>query len=89
MSRVYCVESTPSVSGSVADHRMPLRSDRIHAFLLEVAGWRPACAIESFTAERVRDGVYEIEAALCNTGRLPALPAMAGRSRRFATDWPN
>ena len=36
MSRVYAVESTPSVSGSVADHRLPLRSDRVHAFLLEV-----------------------------------------------------
>ncbi|MCA8972413.1 MAG: TAT-variant-translocated molybdopterin oxidoreductase, partial [Planctomycetes bacterium] len=36
MTRVYAVESTPSVSGSVADHRLPLRSDRIHGLLLEI-----------------------------------------------------
>lgn len=36
MSRVYAVESTPSPSGAAADHRLPMRADRIYAFLLEI-----------------------------------------------------
>ena len=32
MSRLYVLESTPSITGAVADHRLPLESARIEAF---------------------------------------------------------
>jgi MoCo/4Fe-4S cofactor protein with predicted Tat translocation signal len=37
MSRLYVVESTPSVTGSMADHRFPLRSTEIESFAWAVA----------------------------------------------------
>ncbi|MGQ9791115.1 MAG: TAT-variant-translocated molybdopterin oxidoreductase [Armatimonadota bacterium] len=37
MNRLYVVESTPSVTGSVADHRLPLRPSQIQAFALALA----------------------------------------------------
>ena len=32
MSRFYAVETTPSITGTKADHRLPLASDKIAAF---------------------------------------------------------
>ncbi len=37
MNRLYVVESTPSVTGSAADHRLPLRPSQIQAFALALA----------------------------------------------------
>jgi molybdopterin-containing oxidoreductase family iron-sulfur binding subunit len=37
MNRLYVVESAPSISGSVADHRLALRSGEIELFAREVA----------------------------------------------------
>ena len=37
MSRLYVVESTPSMTGAVADHRLPLESTRIEAFARALA----------------------------------------------------
>lgn len=37
MNRLYVVESTPTITGSVADHRLPLGSRQIGAFLHELA----------------------------------------------------
>ncbi|HEX9046983.1 MAG TPA: twin-arginine translocation signal domain-containing protein, partial [Verrucomicrobiae bacterium] len=38
MSRLYAVESSPSLTGANADHRLPLRSSDIPAFAHELAG---------------------------------------------------
>ncbi|MFH1278007.1 MAG: TAT-variant-translocated molybdopterin oxidoreductase [Candidatus Eisenbacteria bacterium] len=37
MNRLYSVESVPSITGSMADHRLPLESGRIGAFALALA----------------------------------------------------
>ena len=37
MNRLYVVESTPSITGSVADHRLPLRPDEVEEFARAVA----------------------------------------------------
>src|SRR5206468_12499545 len=37
MNRLYAVESTPSITGSVADHRLPLRAREIEDFARAVA----------------------------------------------------
>jgi MoCo/4Fe-4S cofactor protein with predicted Tat translocation signal len=37
MSRLYVLESTPSITGSVADHRLPLESARVEAFARALA----------------------------------------------------
>jgi MoCo/4Fe-4S cofactor protein with predicted Tat translocation signal len=37
MNRMYVVESMPTVTGSMADHRLPLRSSQIEAFTRAVA----------------------------------------------------
>jgi MoCo/4Fe-4S cofactor protein with predicted Tat translocation signal len=37
MSRLYVVESTPSLTGAAADHRLPLESARIEMFARELA----------------------------------------------------
>jgi molybdopterin-containing oxidoreductase family iron-sulfur binding subunit len=38
MSRLYAVESTPTSTGMVADHRLPLRASQIEAFARALAG---------------------------------------------------
>jgi molybdopterin-containing oxidoreductase family iron-sulfur binding subunit len=37
MSRVYAIESTPTLTGSKADHRLPMRSSEIEAFARHIA----------------------------------------------------
>lgn len=37
MNRLYCVESQFSVTGMSADHRLPLRSDKLHSFIAALA----------------------------------------------------
>ena len=37
MNRLYVVESTPSNTGAMADHRLPLRAAEIEAFTLALA----------------------------------------------------
>ncbi len=37
MNRLYVVESTPSNTGAMADHRLPLRAAEIEAFALALA----------------------------------------------------
>ncbi len=37
MNRLYAVESTPTVTGSVADHRLPLRPSQVAQFVLALA----------------------------------------------------
>jgi MoCo/4Fe-4S cofactor protein with predicted Tat translocation signal len=44
MSRVYAVESSPSITGSVADHRLPLRPSDLIGFAHLVAGQLGAAA---------------------------------------------
>ena len=38
ISRVYAVESTPTLLGAAADHRLPLRSSALEQFALSLAG---------------------------------------------------
>jgi len=38
MSRLYAVESTPTLTGAMADHKLPLRSSSIEGFLRSLAG---------------------------------------------------
>ncbi len=38
MNRLYAVESTPSLTGAIADHRLPLRPSEIEGFARAVAG---------------------------------------------------
>ncbi|MCW3055538.1 MAG: quinol:cytochrome c oxidoreductase iron-sulfur protein precursor, partial [Chthonomonadales bacterium] len=38
MSRLYMVESCPSITGTMADHRLPMRASQIEAFARAVAG---------------------------------------------------
>jgi molybdopterin-containing oxidoreductase family iron-sulfur binding subunit len=38
LSRLYVVEATPTITGSVADHRLPMRSSDIETFCRELAG---------------------------------------------------
>ena len=37
MNRLYAVESSPGLSGAVADHRLALRADRIEGFARSLA----------------------------------------------------
>ena len=37
MNRLYAVESTPSITGAIADHRLPLRASEIEGFARAVA----------------------------------------------------
>jgi molybdopterin-containing oxidoreductase family iron-sulfur binding subunit len=37
MNRLYAVESTPGLSGAVADHRLPLRADKVEGFARTLA----------------------------------------------------
>src|SRR5208282_3520173 len=37
MNRLYAVEATPSNSGAVADHRLPLRASEVEAFARALA----------------------------------------------------
>jgi molybdopterin-containing oxidoreductase family iron-sulfur binding subunit len=64
MNRLYVVESTPSNTGAMADHRLPLRAVEIEAFALALAAevgiaWPlpapPATAGSTWIAPLVRD----------------------------------
>src|SRR5208282_3829193 len=37
MNRLYVVESTPTVTGAMADHRLPLRASNVEAFARALA----------------------------------------------------
>jgi molybdopterin-containing oxidoreductase family iron-sulfur binding subunit len=52
MNRLYVVESTPSLTGAAADHRLPLESGKIEQFALQLAK-RLGLAVD------VRDGVVQ------------------------------
>jgi MoCo/4Fe-4S cofactor protein with predicted Tat translocation signal len=66
MSRLYCVESHYTVTGSAADSRLPVRSSQIGAFLVELdkavsgllAGQSPSKAVEG---EKPLDEVTIVE----------------------------
>lgn len=45
MSRLYVVESTPTITGAKADHRLPIRASAVEAFARAVANGIPATAV--------------------------------------------
>ena len=51
MNRLYVVESTPSLTGAMADHRLPLRASAIadlaHTLAAAVAAVRPPAIASS------------------------------------------
>jgi MoCo/4Fe-4S cofactor protein with predicted Tat translocation signal len=64
MNRLYVVESTPTVTGSVADHRLPLRPSQVSAFAqalanclrVQVGGCFPAVALPLHCLPRCSGG---------------------------------
>ncbi len=61
MNRLYCVEATPSITGSMADHRLPLRPGEVETFAralaaeLGIAPRNGPNAYETWMAPLVRD----------------------------------
>ncbi len=57
MNRLYVVESTPTVTGSTADHRLPLASSRIGHLLLLLA---QGLGVPGFELPAVEDGGFTV-----------------------------
>jgi molybdopterin-containing oxidoreductase family iron-sulfur binding subunit len=79
MNRLYVVESTPSITGSMADHREALRPTRIAGFASSLAA---ALGVEGVTAEA---GLPEAETRLIQA-MVEDLQAHQGRSVVIAGD---
>ena len=90
MNRLYVVESTPSATGAMADHRWPLRSSEVEAFACLVAeglgvsmSSRPAALVPGFPSAAlgalVRDLQQHRGACLVVAGdeQPPAVHALA------------
>jgi molybdopterin-containing oxidoreductase family iron-sulfur binding subunit len=78
MNRLYAVESTPSLTGAIADHRLPLRPSEIEGFARAVAG-----AVGGGAASPGLEGA----AAAWVAAGAKDLKAHAGRSLVLAGDY--
>ncbi len=56
MNRLYVVESTPSLTGVKADHRMPMRSSEIRAFARAIAEFHDLPSDTLYTLVVTREG---------------------------------
>jgi MoCo/4Fe-4S cofactor protein with predicted Tat translocation signal len=81
MNRLYVAESSPSLTGSLADHRLPLRASEIEAVAREVAAGLGASA-SSATAPAAGS-----PRASWVAGLIADLQAHAGRSVVMAGPW--
>jgi MoCo/4Fe-4S cofactor protein with predicted Tat translocation signal len=88
LSRFYAVESTPTNSGSKADHRLPLRASEIEAFARAVAAAVGVAGAGSATAPQAAQRwmgplVKDLQAArgrsvvIAGDGQPPAVHALA------------
>jgi MoCo/4Fe-4S cofactor protein with predicted Tat translocation signal len=88
LSRFYAVESTPTNSGSKADHRLPLRASEIEAFARAVAAAVGVAGAGSATAPQAAQRwmgplVKDLQAArgrslvIAGEGQSPAVHAIA------------
>ncbi len=88
MNRLYVVESTPSITGTMADHRLPLESGAIEAFAREVAqrvgGDRTAPPAEGNASARGRGYAAPAEWISALTRDLQQ---HGGRSLVIAGEW--
>ena len=92
MNRLYVVESTPSITGAMADHRLPLRAGDVEAFARSVARalgvqWGPAqtgaSPIPASPAEWIPALARDLEAhrgsslVIAGEGQPPSVHALA------------
>jgi MoCo/4Fe-4S cofactor protein with predicted Tat translocation signal len=77
MNRLYVVETTPSPTGSIADHRLPLPPAEIDAFLLALAGALGVAGAAPATPAGAQTGN-------AGTSWLPWLPVVAADLQEHA-----
>jgi molybdopterin-containing oxidoreductase family iron-sulfur binding subunit len=71
-SRLYAIESSPSVSGSLADHRFPVKSSAVPAIAYQLAA---ACGVSAPSAGSAPDWVNLVAQDLQkNKGRSVVIP---------------
>jgi MoCo/4Fe-4S cofactor protein with predicted Tat translocation signal len=93
MNRLYAVESTPTLTGAIADHRLPLRPSELEGFARAVAGAvgggaaapAPAGAMGEWAAAVARDLKAHAGRSLVIAGdhQSPAVHGLAHEMNQF------
>jgi anaerobic selenocysteine-containing dehydrogenase len=85
MNRLYVVESTPSLTGAKADHRLPLRASEIEGFARELSGAIGGAAPQGESASVPRPGAPEVATWIAALSK--DLQARRGRSLIVAGEY--